>query len=73
MREAGYAGAAERQARWLLWQMAGVEAVAEDGVHKPEEAATLYEPAAIPRSRYNAVIQRMKQAGQRTGAYSPWA
>ena len=66
MREAGYAGAAERQARWLLWQMAGVEAVAEDG-------ATLYEPAAIPRSRYNAVIQRMKQAGQRTGAYSPWA
>ena len=71
MRDAGYSGSAERQARWLLWQMTGVEAVGEERVHSPVQPAQP-EPA-IARSRYNAVVQRMKQAGQRTGAYSPWA
>lgn len=64
--------AAVRQARWLLWQVNGVEV---EGVRTAyQTAATPAEPALqeIPHRRYDAVVQRMLQARQRTGAYSAW-
>ena len=61
--------AAARQARWLLWQSSGVEAVGL--TETPRQEIPLPEPA-IPRSRYNAVIRRMQQANQRTGTYTSW-
>lgn len=62
---------ADRQARWLLWQTQGV---AVDGA-QPAAAEAPAPPAQpeIRRSRYDAVIRRMQQAGQRTGTYTPWA
>ena len=70
MAERNNAGAAQRQARWLLWQMGAVEDVGAPAMHQAERSVPP-EPA-IPRSRYNAVIQRMKQANQRTGTYTSW-
>ena len=65
---------AEQQARWLLWQMNGVTVDGAADVHtqSPMPPEPLMPPPPEPRhSRYDAVIRRMQQAGQRTGAYSP--
>ena len=65
---------AEQQARWLLWQMNGVTVDGEADVHtQPPLPAEPTQPMTPePRhSRYDAVIRRMQQAGQRTGSYSP--
>lgn len=67
-------GRAEQQARWLLWQM-GQVTVDGGGVPRPlppDQQMELPQPD-MRRSRYNAVIRRMQQAGQRTGTYTPWA
>ena len=64
---------AEQQARWLLWQMNGV--TVDDGADVHTQPPMPPEPPMPPpeprHSRYDAVIRRMQQAGQRTGAYSP--
>ncbi len=65
---------AEQQARWLLWQMNGVTVDGDTDVHTqppmpPELLMTM--PPEPRHSPYDAVIRRMQQAGQRTGAYSP--
>ena len=61
---------AAQQAQWLLWQMNAVEEVTAP-LHT---AAYPQEPPvpAIQHRRYDAVVQRMQQARQRTGAYSAW-
>lgn len=62
---------AQQQARWLLWQMGGVTV---DGAHeeyRPTDPPPMRMPE-MPRSRYNAVVRRMQQAGQRTGTYTAW-
>lgn len=61
---------AAQQAQWLLWQMNAVEEVAAP-LHT---AAYPQEPSvpAIQHRRYDAVVQRMQQARQRTGTYSAW-
>ncbi|MBQ2953137.1 MAG: hypothetical protein IJE07_06225 [Clostridia bacterium] len=65
---------AEQQARWLLWQMGSVTVDGAGASHArmaaPPEPPAMAEPR---RSRYDAVIRRMQQAGQRTGTYTPWA
>jgi len=75
-----------RQARWLLWQKQSVEpegtyhAPAPSGYAGPvrasESAGAPPEPpltaaAALQHRRYDAVVQRMQQAGQRAGSYQP--
>ena len=65
---------AQQQARWLLWQMGSVTVDGGEGVHTaPPTVPVPIQPSQpdIRRSRYDAVIRRMQQAGQRTGAYSP--
>ena len=65
---------AEQQARWLLWQMGSVTVDGGESVHTAEPMAPEPPQPLMPdirRSRYDAVIRRMQQAGQRTGAYSP--
>ena len=64
-------GRAERQARWLLWQTGGVTVDSGEALHTPPPPLPEPPETEIRRSRYNAVIRRMQQAGQRTGAYSP--
>ena len=62
---------AQQQARWLLWQMGGVTV---DGAHeekRPADPPPMRMPE-MPRSRYNAVVRRMQQAGQHTGTYTAW-
>lgn len=61
---------AAQQAQWLLWQMNAVEEVAAP-LHTaayPQESSV----PAIQHRRYDAVVQRMQQARQRTGTYSAW-
>lgn len=65
---------AHQQARWLLWQMGSVTVDGGEGVHTAPPSAPAPSPGPLPdirRSRYDAVIRRMQQAGQRTGAYNP--
>lgn len=67
----------EQQAQWLLWQTHSVEVVRPE-VHSesPEELAQWAEPAlaagSMQRRRYDAVVQRMQSAKQKTGAYTAW-
>lgn len=62
---------AAQQAQWLLWQMNAVEEVAAP-VHTDACVQETPFVQAIPHRRYDAVVQRMQQARQRTGAYSAW-
>lgn len=62
---------AEQQARWLLWQMGGVTVDGAEPENRPAEQPTVPMPE-MPRSRYNAVVRRMQQAGQHTGTYTAW-
>ena len=73
------AESARRQARWLLWQAGGVTVDAPEGMEafEPEGRTEGIAPASLPeaplrRGRYESVIRRMKQAGQRTGVYTSW-
>ncbi len=67
-------GRAQQQARWLLWQMGSVTV---DGGEMQQPAAEptplTAPPPEMRRSRYDAVIRRMQQAGQHTGTYTTWA
>ena len=62
---------AEQQARWLLWQMGGVTVDGAGPANRPADQPTGRMPE-MRRSRYNAVVRRMQQAGQRTGTYTAW-
>lgn len=62
---------AAQQAQWLLWQMNAVEEVAAP-VHTAVFAPEAPHVPAIPHRRYDAVVQRMQQARQRTGTYNAW-
>ena len=63
----------EQQARWLLWQMQSVEIESDQPQESapPREAQMVSVPAPQHR-RYDAVVRRMQQARQQTGAYSAW-
>ncbi|MBR3765327.1 MAG: hypothetical protein IKK57_12360 [Clostridia bacterium] len=68
---------ARQQARWLLWQMGSVTVDAQaQRQQTPPQAGyvqTVELPeAALRRGRYESVIRRMQQAGQRTGTYTAW-
>lgn len=68
----------EQQAQWLLWQMHSVEAVSAEDVHtQAAHPAQMAEAAqaqsAIQHRRYDAVVQRMQHAKQKTGAYTSWS
>lgn len=67
-------GRAVQQARWLLWQTGGVTVDGGERLREPENAAPQEMSVGLPisRSRYDAVIRRMQQAGQRTGTYTAW-
>lgn len=70
--QTGMNARAQQQARWLLWQMGGVS-VDSGGVGRAAEPPASAEPQQeFRRPRYDAVIRRMQQAGQRTGTYTPW-
>ena len=64
---------AQQQARWLLWQMGGVTVDGGGQPPLPEPSAPPEPPPEMRRPRYDAVVRRMQQAGQRTGTYTPWA
>lgn len=65
---------AQRQAQWLLWQMGRVTAEADAREPQPIRQAQMAEFPAITlnRGRYESVVRRMQQAGQRTGTYTAW-
>lgn len=63
---------AQQQARWLLWQMGGVSVDGGGAIGAAEPTAPKEPPQDFRRPRYDAVIRRMQQAGQRTGTYTPW-
>lgn len=70
--QTGMNARAQQQARWLLWQMDSVS-VEGRGVSVAAEPSAQKEPMQdFRRPRYDAVIRRMQQAGQRTGTYTPW-
>ena len=61
---------------WILWKAAHGEPAHYDPVPQAPSGSTLQEPPAIPRpvyrhQQYDAVIRRMKNAQQQTGAYTP--
>lgn len=62
----------QQQARWLLWQMSGVTVDGGGQADTAEAFTTAEAPMEIRRGRYDAVIRRMQQAGQRTGTYTAW-
>lgn len=71
---------ARQQAQWLLWQMGSVTADAHG--HAEEQPPVPHErpvqmvdfpDAALRRGRYESVVRRMQQAGQRTGTYTAWS
>lgn len=78
MNSAGYSPFArqqreEQQARWLLWQMQSVEIESDQTPEPapPREVQMVSMPAPQHR-RYDAVVKRMQQARQQSGAFSAW-
>lgn len=64
---------AQQQARWLLWQMDGV--TVEGAREATPTAYTTPQTIPVPdmrRARYDSVVRRMQQAGERTGTYTAW-
>lgn len=68
----------EQQAQWLLWQMHSVDVVkagenSSMAAHQPApQEVSLPTYGSFPRPRYDAVVQRMQSAKQKTGAYTAW-
>lgn len=70
---------AQQQAQWLLWQLGSVRVDAhaqEDGPVSAQPGRSVqmvdFPEGALRRGRYESVVRRMQQAGQRTGTYTAW-